>query len=82
MATRTGTSPTSTTRPTTTPSQGTPSTGAGTGMQVPHDKIAARAYERWVKRGRPHGTDKQDWLEAEAELRAEMGRTGSSQPRR
>ena len=45
--------------------------------KVPHDKIAMRAYEKWCKRGRPHGTDKQDWLEAEAELRAEMSRTGS-----
>jgi hypothetical protein len=37
-----------------------------------------RAYEKWCKRGRPHqGTDKQDWLEAENELRAEMNRSGS-----
>jgi len=45
--------------------------------KVPHDKIAMRAYEKWCKRGRPNGTDRQDWLEAEAELKAEMGRTGS-----
>jgi len=38
---------------------------------IPHDKIAMRAYEKWCKRGRPHGTEKQDWAEAEAELRAE-----------
>ena len=43
--------------------------------QVAHDKIAQRAYEKWVKRGRPHGTDKQDWLEAEAELKAELSKT-------
>jgi Protein of unknown function (DUF2934) len=46
-------------------------------MKVPHDKIAMRAYEKWCKKGRPHGTDRQDWLEAEAELRSEMSRTGS-----
>jgi len=38
---------------------------------IPHEKIAMRAYEKWCKRGRPHGTEKQDWAEAEAELRAE-----------
>lgn len=57
----------------------TPSVGSqqqsGT-VSVPRDKIAMRAYEKWCKRGRPHGTDKQDWTEAETELRAEMSRNG------
>jgi hypothetical protein len=44
--------------------------------RIPHEKIAMRAYEKWCKRGRPHGTDKQDWMEAEAELRAEQARMG------
>lgn len=44
---------------------------------LPHEQIAMRAYEKWVKRGRPAGTDVQDWMEAEAELRAEMSRRGS-----
>lgn len=48
-------------------------------MCVPHDKIAMRAYQKWQKRGCPCGTDKQDWQEAEAELKAEMARTGSTQ---
>ena len=55
------------------------------GTQVPHEKIAMRAYDKWCKRGRPQGTDKQDWIEAEAELRAEVMRGGgpaSTQPRR
>jgi hypothetical protein len=43
-------------------------------FKIPHDKIAMRAYEKWVKRGQPHGTSMQDWLEAEAELRAEYAR--------
>lgn len=43
-----------------------------TGAKVSHQQIAARAYERWVKKGRPGGTDFQDWLEAEAELKREM----------
>jgi hypothetical protein len=41
---------------------------------VPLDKIAARAYEKWVKGGCKHGNDKKDWLEAEMELKAEMAR--------
>jgi hypothetical protein len=54
------------------------------GTKVPHDRIATRAYEKWCKRGRPNGTDKQDWLEAEAELRNEFNRTGNvpTTPRR
>ena len=56
----------------------TPSTTPSTvSAKVPHEKIASRAFEKWCKRGRPHGTDKQDWLEAEAELRTEMNRTGN-----
>jgi hypothetical protein len=48
----------------------------GTMMSIPRDKIAMRAYEKWCKRGKPHGSDKQDWMEAERELVAEMGRAG------
>jgi hypothetical protein len=47
-------------------------------VKVPHDKIAMRAYEKWCKRGRPHGSDRQDWLEAEAELQREFARTHGS----
>jgi hypothetical protein len=39
-------------------------------LQIPHEKIAVRAHEKWCKRARPVGSDKQDWLEAEAELRS------------
>jgi hypothetical protein len=48
-------------------------------IKIPHEKIAMRAYEKWVKRGRPQGTDTLDWVEAENELKAEMMRT---QPKR
>lgn len=40
--------------------------------RLPHDKVAARAAEIWHRKGRPHGQDEQNWLEAEAELRAEL----------
>jgi hypothetical protein len=52
------------------------STGHGTATAIPHDRIAKRAYEKWCKRGCPHGTHQQDWYEAEQELRTEM--TGQS----
>ena len=56
-------------------------------IKIPQEKIAMRAYEKWVQRGKPQGSDKQDWQEAEAELRAEYARgntssTPSSAPRR
>jgi hypothetical protein len=44
-------------------------------LRVPHEKIAMRAYEKWVKRGRPQGSETQDWYEAERELRDEMMRS-------
>jgi hypothetical protein len=41
-------------------------------MTPTHQQIAQRAYERWLKRGRPQGTHLQDWFEAEAELKREI----------
>ncbi len=42
---------------------------------VPHDKIAKRAYEKWVTGGCKPGCDVQNWLDAEAELKAETCKT-------
>ena len=40
-------------------------------LTAPFDeKIAVRAYERFLERGGQHGQDLQDWLEAEREVRA------------
>jgi hypothetical protein len=47
-------------------------------LKVPHEKIAMRAYEKWVKRGRPHGSHEQDWVEAENELKVEQNRGTTS----
>jgi len=41
-------------------------------LEIPSEKIAMRAYERWVERGRVAGDDQRDWFEAEAELREEL----------
>lgn len=51
---------------------------------IPHEKIAMRAYEKWLKRGKQSGSQDADWLQAEAELRVEMtkGANGTSQQRR
>ncbi len=52
-------------------------------VHIPREKIAMRAYEKWVKRGCTHGHDKQDWIEAEQELRQEyLRQSGHSGPRR
>ncbi len=53
-----------------------------TPTKIPHERIAMRAYEKWVQRGRPHGTHMQDWLEAERELQSEATRMTSMGSRR
>jgi hypothetical protein len=49
---------------------------APAGSMLPMEKVAARAYQKWMQKGCKHGSDTQDWLEAEAEIKAEMARTG------
>ena len=34
--------------------------------------VRERAYILWEKRGRPHGNDRQDWVEAEAQIKREL----------
>ena len=36
------------------------------------ERVAAKAYELYVSRGRTEGHDLDDWLQAESELRSEM----------
>jgi hypothetical protein len=36
-------------------------------------QIAQRAHEIWIRHGCPFGEDKENWFEAEAELKREMG---------
>jgi hypothetical protein len=38
---------------------------------VPDQAIAERAYQKFVARGGVHGSDQEDWAEAEQELIAE-----------
>lgn len=47
---------------------------------IPRDKVAQRAYEMWVRKGKPFGTSDQDWLEAEAEVRAELTARPDGEP--
>ena len=49
-------------------------------VEIPHDKIAARAAEIWERNGHPHGQDVQNWMEAEAELRAEFAADPDPEP--
>lgn len=55
----------------------TPAKAATPGSNVPCEKVAKLAYEKWIQSGCPHGCDMQHWLEAEAELKAELSRTGA-----
>jgi len=43
---------------------------------VPQEKIAMLAYHKWLKSGCKNGEDQKHWLEAEAELKAEMMKAG------
>ena len=56
------------------PAPPAPTPAAAADLSIPHDKMAARAYEIWVRKGKPHGLDLQNWAEAERELRAEFAR--------
>ena len=60
---------TGTTVRTTTPKAGT----TGKSTKVTHEQIALRAREVWMKRGCRPGQDEQNWLEAERQLKAELG---------
>jgi hypothetical protein len=49
-----------------------PSATRSPSMSEPtREEIAARAYQNYLKKGRPEGQDMQNWLEAEAQLRTE-----------
>ena len=39
--------------------------------RISGDDIGRRAHEIWIRNGRPMGTASADWMQAEAELRAE-----------
>ena len=42
--------------------------------EVSQERIAHRAYEKFLARGGQHGEDQRDWLEAEQELKAEASK--------
>ena len=52
------------------------STGPTPGSQNLQEKIAACAYELFLKRGQAHGHDLEDWLEAEREVLAKVRSAG------
>jgi len=45
---------------------------AGTGPRLDQDEIARRAYDLFLQRGSVPGHETDDWLQAEAELSAEV----------
>jgi hypothetical protein len=48
--------------------QGIPAPTISATEGLSHDRIAARAYELWEAKGRPEGSDLEDWFEAERQL--------------
>jgi hypothetical protein len=58
----------------------TEKSAAPAAIDIPRDKIGARAYEIWVRKGKPHGKDFENWVEAEAELRAEFAANSKAEP--
>ena len=66
---------TATAAPTATPKSAPPKVAAPMSV-LPRERIAMRAYEKWLKRGCTHGHADQDWLEAERELLLEMSKAG------
>ncbi|MGH7391299.1 MAG: DUF2934 domain-containing protein [Candidatus Rokuibacteriota bacterium] len=47
-----------------------------------HAEIARRAYDRYLSRGRAHGADLEDWLEAERQVATEGHDAAPRAPRR
>lgn len=46
-----------------------PASNPGGWVASTHEQIAVRAYELWVARGEPVGDGREDWFEAERQLR-------------
>jgi len=73
---RSGTGTATTVRPASPKSQQatvTAKSGAGKSAKISHEQVALRAREIWMKRGCLPGQDEQNWLEAERQLKAELG---------
>jgi hypothetical protein len=74
MAKKTATPSTTTPRPrrTTKAAPGNGAAAPGNGGVTPHqptaEEIAEAAYQRYLSRGGQHGSDFDDWIEAEREL--------------
>lgn len=46
---------------------------SGSDLPLNNVDVSSRAYAIWVGRGRPEGTDREDWFEAERQVRNERG---------
>lgn len=59
----------------------TPESNASSAPVDARERIAARAYERYLQRGGAHGRETEDWLEAEREIIGVANKAGSSSER-
>ncbi len=60
------------------PDQGGRDMPGDPGQPAMEHMVRCRAYEFFERRGMKHGYDLQDWLDAEAQLRAETANTSLS----
>ena len=49
-------------------------------MNGTYEDVARRAYELFLARGRQHGGDMEDWLEAERQLKGSNTQVGPTSP--
>ena len=45
---------------------------------INENEISVLAYQHWQARGCPHGSDQEDWLKAEEELKSQQGQPQKS----
>jgi hypothetical protein len=70
---RSGSATATTARPATPKTQQAKSGATGKSAKITQEQIALRAHEIWMKRGCRPGQDEQNWLEAERQLKTELG---------
>ena len=51
-------------------------------MKSDHDKIAEKAYQKYIERGCLDGYDQQDWFEAEQAVKNAKKKPGTKSPMR
>lgn len=59
----------------------TPKTEPQESVVIPDEFVQKAAYYHWERRGKPHGDEWYDWLEAEKEIKEWMAASGLLPPK-